>query len=223
MNDNLPPQLTALLATANPVDDGLLLRELQHRHANDVATVIAAVRICARRIGTRSRHSSMLIEVADTLQAIGDVNVILADPGADGQEDLAPVIEMLCDAAGRRAPAHVRIVVEAQSLQVRTFVSRRIALVVNELIVNAVKHGHGDGRAELITVRLVDDGAGSFVVVDSEGPFKGWSRTGGKGVGLVDEIVAGLGGEVLRCRIGRGVRTMILLPTLSMRPVDEPF
>ena len=99
----------------------------------------------------------------------------------------------------------------------------RRSLIANELILNAVKHGHRDGRPELILVRLVDDGNGTFLSVDNEGPWKGWARVGGKGVGLINELVSRLGGEVLRCRTGRGVRTALVFPSLAVASPEDPF
>lgn len=223
MNDNLPIQITGLLTAATPGDDGLLLRELQHRHANDVSIIVAAVRVCARRMGRGSPQGLMLLGLAHTLQAIGEVNSILAGSAADGIEDLAPVLEMLCDAAGRRGPARIRIAVEAQTVYMRMFVSRRLALVVNELVLNAVKHGYPDGSAGVVTVRLADDGGATYLSVSSDGVLKGWGRSGGQGVRLVDELVSRLGGEVMRSNAPRGPRTDIIFPSLAVPQLEEPF
>lgn len=223
MDGKLPAQITDLLTRSQPADDGLLLRELQHRHANDVAIIVAAVRICARRIGKHSRHAAMLMGLAETLQAIGEVNAILAAPGAEDVEDLAPALEMLVDAANRRSPDNVRILVSAQSVDVRGFVCRRLALAVNELILNAVKHGHQDGRIAEVTVALRDDGKGMVIAVENDAPFKRWSRTGSQGTAIVSEIVNQLGGEVARRRTVNGVQTLLIFPSLAVRASDEPF
>lgn len=222
MERKLPSHLTDLLVAEAPGDDSLLLRELQHRHANDLTVVVAALMVCGRKLRAGSPRAVMLREIAGKVQAIGEVNMILGTQGS-GFEDLAPTLVMLCDAAERRAPPHVRILVSAQSVVVRDFVCRRIALVVNELILNAVKHGPSDGSPTLVRVRLADDGAGTHVSVENDGCVARWDRVGGQGTGLVDEIVSRLGGDVVRTAGSRSVRVDLVFPSLAVPKMEEPF
>lgn len=222
MKRKLPSRLTDLLAAEAPGDDTLLLRELQHRHANDLTVVVAALMVCGRKLRPNSPRATMLREIARKVQAIGEINMILGTQGA-GVEDLAPTLEMLCEAAERRGPPILRILVSAQSVVVRDFVCRRIALVVNELIINAVKHGRSDGTPLIVRVMLTDDGAGTHLSVENDGFLTKWERSGGQGCGLVDEMVSRLGGEVVRFAGARSVRVDIVFPTLAVPRMEEPF
>jgi two-component sensor histidine kinase len=222
MERKLPSRLTDLLAAEAPGDDTLLLRELQHRHASDLTVVVAALMVCGRKLRPGSPRATMLREIARKVQAIGEINMILGTQGA-GFEDLAPTLEMLCEAAERRGPANLLILVSAQSVIVRDFVCRRIALVVNELIINAVKHGPTDGSQMIVKVKLADNGDGTQVSVENDGHAARWERAGGEGTGLVDEMVSRLGGEVIRTTLSRSVRVSLVFPTLAVRQIEEPF
>lgn len=222
MERKLPSRLTDLLAAEAPGDDTLLLRELQHRHANDLTVVVAALMVCGRKLRPNSPRATILREIARKVQAIGEVNMILGTQGA-GFEDLAPTLEMLCEAAERRGPPNVRIQVFAQSVVVRDFVCRRIALVVNELIINAVKHSPSDGSPVLVQVKLSDDGTGTLLSVENDGRAVRWQRVGGQGSSLVDEMVSRLGGEVVRTTLSRSVRVSLVFPSLAVPQIEEPF
>lgn len=222
MERKLPANLTDLLDAAPPGDDALLLRELQHRHANDLTVVVAALMVCGRKLRPGSPRATMLREIAGKVQAIGEVNMILGTQGA-GFEDLAPVLEMLCEAAERRSPSNVRVLVSAQSVMVRDFVCRRIALVVNELIINAVKHSPSNGSQMIVKVKLADNGDGTHVSVENDGYAARWERAGGQGSGLVDEMVSRLGGEVIRTTLSRSVRVSLVFPSLAVPQIEEPF
>lgn len=222
MERKLPADLTNLLDAAPPGDDNLLLRELQHRHANDLTVVVAALMVCGRKLRPGSPRATMLREIAGKVQAIGEVNMILGAQG-EGVEDLAPTLEMLCEAAERRGPSNVRIVVSAQSVMVRDFVCRRIALVVNELIINAVKHSPSNGSHTIVKVKLADDGAGTHVSVENDGRAARWERVGGQGSRLVNEMVSRLGGEVIRTTLSRSVRVSLVFPTMAVPQMEDPF
>ncbi len=76
-----------------------------------------------------------------------------------------------------------------------------LALVVNELATNAIKHAFEEGKSGKVSISLQQYGErGALIIVDDDGlpfPEPSDSKGGGMGLGLVKRLVASVDGVLI--------------------------
>ncbi|GAA5152452.1 PAS domain-containing sensor histidine kinase [Nocardioides marinquilinus] len=198
------------------------IREIHHRVKNNLQTVAALLRLQARRVDDGVAKAAL----EEAVRRIGSIAIV--------HETLSQAVEetVAFDEVADRLGA---MVTEVGALAGRVRVERRgsfgvlpseganaLAIVLTELVQNAVEHGYDDadptasGRIE-VSVERADDG-GRRVVVDDDGRGlpDGFSLDGSTNLGLsiVRTLVeAELGGRLtLGPRPGGGTRAVVALP-----------
>jgi PAS domain S-box-containing protein len=164
-----------------------LLREVHHRIKNNLAAVSELLRHHTR---DHPELRAVVDQVEPQLRAIATVHGLRA--GTDGAVHLGPLITSVCDSTASLYGAQVRVSLGdgLRALRLREEESVPLALVLNELLVNARKHGgqdavevrvgrHGDG-VEISVSNTVAPGA---PVVELDG------GTQGKGIALVRSLL----------------------------------
>ena len=155
------------------------IREIHHRVKNNLQTVSALLRLQARR-STNPETTSALQEAQRRVAIIALVHETLSqtiDEQVDFDEMINRILTVSSDIA---APdAHVQTRFAGSFGRIPSRVASSLAVVVTELVANAVEHGlaekggtvtltaHRDGEGLEVTV--VDDGEG----VGAEGPGSG--------------------------------------------------
>lgn len=159
-------KLRAAVETSN-----LLKRELVHRVKNNLAVMSALLRSEARALHDPT-SSSVLIEAASRIMSISVVHELLDDTGEVDRVDVEDLIrELVPRIRTAICPPNVTISVSTKSALASSETASTIALLVNELVTNAIKHafegrekGHikvcfERGRTEHVLV-VSDDGIG---------------------------------------------------------------
>jgi two-component sensor histidine kinase len=168
------------------------IREVHHRVKNNLQTVASLLRLQARRLGDQPQAVAALEDSVRRIASIALVHETLTEEfeGAVDMADVARrVVRMLEGSHGRE---EVRIELEAASVQVDAAVATPLAVVLNELIQNAVEHGLGDGPG---TVMVELRGGGRSPVeleVHDDGgrsPSQPDDRKDGLGLRLVRALV----------------------------------
>jgi two-component system, sensor histidine kinase PdtaS len=194
------------------------IREVHHRVKNNLQTVAALLRLQARRLGDHPTAVAALEDSVHRIASIALVHETLTEEfeGAVDMADVARrVVRMLEGSLGRE---DVRIELQTGSVRVDAAVATPLAVVLNELIQNAVEHGLGDGPGtvavelrgggrEPVSLRVRDDGGGP--------PARpGDTGTGGLGLRLVRALVEEeLGGQfTLTGGPGRGGLAVAVVP-----------
>lgn len=201
----------------------LLLRELHHRVKNNIH-MLSGMLSAARREAAAPEAAAALEEASRRLAAVGAVHQMLYQGsdlrGVRGDEFVARVATMVAEASGVRG----RLLVDAEPAGIGNDAAVPLALVLNELVANAVKHGtRTNGAPGQIRVGLSTRPDGSVELwVEDDGP--GFEPAAGvtkraSGIGLVRGLARQLGGtfSVERGR-GGGARCAVRFrgqPTLA--------
>ena len=129
------------------------IREVHHRVKNNLQTVASLLRLQARRLGDHPQAVAALEGSVRRITSIALVHETLTEEfeGAVDMADVARrVVRMLEGSLGRE---DVHIELHTASVRVDAAVATPLAVVLNELIQNAIEHGLGDGQGT-VTVEL---------------------------------------------------------------------
>src|SRR5436853_2861363 len=149
-----------------------LLRELHHRVKNNLATVAGILSLQRRRTKSPEvRHT--LAESVNRVQGLAATHDLLAheDVSEAKVEDIARKIVGVANASLRPPEKHITFEVEPCPIVIPSRAVTILALVLNEMVSNAIKHGM-DGLPEgkvtvrgfqedsIVIVQVIDNGVG---------------------------------------------------------------
>jgi two-component system, sensor histidine kinase PdtaS len=129
------------------------IREVHHRVKNNLQTVASLLRLQARRLGDHPQAVAALEDSVRRITSIALVHETLTEEfegAVDMSEVAGRVVRMLEGSLGRD---DVHIELHTASVRVDAAVATPLAVVLNELIQNAVEHGLGEGKGT-VTVEL---------------------------------------------------------------------
>ena len=183
------------------------LNEIDHRTRNNHQTVLALIHLQAQR-STHDGVKEALQQVAERIQAIAQATEKLAlRSGNLERVRLDDHLCGLCEQIERGLSAqHIQIECQVEEITTTAEQAIPIAIIVNELVTNALKHAF-DGREEgrvVVSGRM--NGALKVTVADNGVGMKtnGGPQRGGLGSKLVDSFARQLGArhEVISSETG---------------------
>jgi two-component sensor histidine kinase len=145
-----------------------LLRELHHRVRNNLQTVAALLSLQARRAGPEAR--SVLQDAVSRIRSLTVVHDLLS--GREMPEvsllELARIVvsQAVHSLYGDDVP--VEWAIEGETVAVSSRQTTVLALLLNEFVTNAVRHGFADGAGRLV-VRVGTDGERAILEVEDNG------------------------------------------------------
>ena len=188
------------------------LSEAQHRIANNLALIAGYTRLQATRLHKAGRPLSAreaciaLEEVAARIETVGELHRLLSDAPGEGEGgiDLGRFLAKLCASlmetvsfAGDTAITHK----DAGGCVVRPDQATPVALIVSELVTNALKYAHPAGVAGriLVSCRSIGDGLVVEVVDDGVGLSENFDplSDGGLGFRVVRGLARQLGADLV--------------------------
>jgi two-component sensor histidine kinase len=188
----------------------LLLRETNHRCKNDLQLVVSMLMLQLRRV-----HST---EAREALQdSIARVEVLVQSRTFLHRQEpvsLEGALRHVCE--GLQAQAEVRSVIVALEVgacrhRLDPDVVTTVALAVNELAVNALKHAFLDGRSGKVTVRIQDhDDSQLAIIVEDDGlplPVRDQRnvKAGHFGIDIISRLIASVDGLLIAPSTGMKV------------------
>jgi two-component sensor histidine kinase len=190
----------------------LLLRELQHRTKNDLATAAAVLSLQARS-QTNPEVAAALSTARSRLQVLSKAHEQF-EPGLGSRTvAMKDFIESICGQLAEAMKELCTVSVDVSCDPVYLQIDRAIpiGLVVNELVTNAYKHGFPEGRGGRVMVHISGN-AGLSLTVEDNG--KGCPQHAPQGVGsqLISQLVKQLGGTLERTQATPGCRVTIHIP-----------
>ncbi len=202
-----------------------MIQEIHHRVKNNLQTIASLLRLQARRSADPA-VSHILGESVNRILSMAVVHEFLSQNESAiisirevSQRILAQTVAGIVDPAKQ-----ISFRLQGSSLYLPTQQATVCALVINELVQNALEHGYDQRSQGLITVTLVDDGEQVTLLVedDGEGLPEGFSvgADGSLGLRIVQTLVeADLKGRFILedgGTTGLGVKAMVTFPKLTL-------
>lgn len=203
-------------------NDDLLLRETHHRCSNDLQLIVGLLSLQSRSATsseTRDALADVMARVAVLARARGDMN-------QRRPPSLHYALRQVCEALISQAePRSILISMHAEhdvpGLQPGHIVT--LALVVNELVTNAIKHAFEEGKAGHISISVRRSGERhAAITVDDDGvPFRATDKVadGGMGLSLVKRLVASADGVLIQ----HGAGSKCFEIRVPVRGISEPI
>ena len=193
----------------------LYQRELDHRIANNFATVAAILRIHQRRTKDPATADA-LNEALGRVDSIAKTHRHLYSTGPlTDRVDMKEYLEALCDSLKEALVAGGNISITCRFERIELPRDRAIAvgIISNELVTNAVKHAFRDGRNGAIDVTLERHGDDCRLIIKDNGVGLSDKSGAESGVRLVDNFATQAGGRLdVESVPGQGVRHTLILP-----------
>jgi two-component sensor histidine kinase len=179
-----------------------LLRELHHRVKNNLATVASILSLQRRR--TRSAEvRNILAESVNRVQGLAATHDLLSheDVSEARVDDIARKIVGVANANLRPLDSQITFEVDPCPIVIPSRAVAILALVLNEMVSNAIQHGMTGMREGIVTIRgREDDGMVIVEVLDTgKGPPVSEpleeDDSEGLGLSLIRNLMGDIGGE----------------------------
>ena len=203
------------------------IREIHHRVKNNLQTIASLLRLQGRRLSSPEAKQA-LEESVRRIRSIALVHETLAYEAGNTVpfgEIIRPLVRVVED--GLVSPdRHIRFTVEGDPGDLPAEVATPLAVVLTELLQNAVEHGYpdngsGQSRSGSVTVRVVREGDTAVVDVVDDGvglpPDFSPESSSGLGLSIVRTLVQSeLAGEITMKNDG-GTRVHLRVPIAAPR------
>jgi two-component sensor histidine kinase len=190
----------------------MLLDELNHRVKNNMQMLYGLLRAAQRE--TKSAEAQAVIaDASHRVAAMAAAQQLLYTDHNSRSFGVNEFLHAVCGSARQAFGKQISVRIEAEEGQLSNDVSMPLALIVNELLTNAAKHGvNGRGMGEIALALKRVDGQ-ILLTVEDDGPGFTLQETGRRssGLGLVKGLCRQLRGT-FTVEGGRGARCMVRFP-----------
>lgn len=192
----------------------LILKELYHRLHNNLQIVVSLIRATGKALRDPADREQ-LDRLGRRVQALGSLQEAFYRSSDFRRVDFADFLRTLAAEVERLGAGRVGIDLDLAPLHLPVDVATPLALCVNELIVNALKHAFPGGRTgrlevalrregDAVTVRVADDGVGL--------PEEPREPHAGLGMGLVRRLAGQMAADLWLERTEAGTEWRIRIP-----------
>jgi PAS domain S-box-containing protein len=175
----------------------VLLNELNHRVKNNMQMLQSLLSNSIRQ--TKSEEARRVLEeAAGRLAAMAAAQRALYMTGAAARFDAREFVRSVCATAEQTFPARTSISYRADEVELGNDVAMPLALILNELLTNAVKYGT-NGKAGSIRVGLTRKEDRCVLSVEDDGPGFDLEeiRPRASGLFLIQGLARQLGGQLM--------------------------
>jgi two-component sensor histidine kinase len=165
-----------------------LLQEMHHRVRNNLQTVAALLSIQLRH-NEAEPWASHLRDAVSRVQAIAAVHDLLSDESRLGGTTVDVIARHAADEAfGTLTPPGLSVTfkIPASDVQVPSKQATILALLINELVANAVKHGFAHRERGTISITAYEEQGEAIVEIENDGEAipDDFDPTGSHGLGM---------------------------------------
>jgi two-component sensor histidine kinase len=178
-----------------------LIQDTDHRVKNTIQSVAALLNLQARSCKLPEARAA-LEEASARLGIFATIHELLHAKGEDSRAvDLAEIVEQLGEALRAVRPdgdERISLRVEADRILLEPRIALPIALLINEAITNAYKHGYPNGQGGEIVVRVTSAPGGGFcIAIQDDGVgLSSDVHEGALGLSLMRSFASQLGGHL---------------------------
>ncbi len=168
----------------------LLLSELYHRLHNNLQIVIGLVKRTARALSDPSDREK-LDDLSERIQAI---SMLQEEFYRARRIDAVPFADYLLRLARDHVALAANLELEAELEPITVSVQHAVplALIANELLTNAIKHGFPDDRPGRLSIALFRDGDRAVMRIAEDGGGRGAGDAGAGKPSMGMELMSGL-------------------------------
>ena len=172
-----------------------LLDELNYRVKNNLQMLYSLVR-AGERETSNPEAKAMLEDAAHRIGAIAAAQRVLYSAKNTNTFSINEFLQAVCNAAQQSFAGDAKIQVALDSGALSNELSMPLALILNELLRNAVRHGLKNRKHGIVKVQLTREGEHFALVVEDNGNGFEIKPTGRRssGLGLVAGLARQLGG-----------------------------
>jgi PAS domain S-box-containing protein len=147
----------------------LLVRELNHRVKNNMQ-MLQSLLYNAMRQTQNSEARKVLEEAAGRISAMAASQRVLYATDNATRFSAREFLDAVCQTAQQAFPANVKIICETAAGELDNDNAMPLALILNELLTNAIKHGCVGKAENRIRVGLTNGADGFLLYVEDSGP-----------------------------------------------------
>lgn len=192
----------------------VLLHEVDHRVKNNLQIVSSLILLKARRIRDEAARQA-LYNMSERISALSTVHRLLYSADDVSRFNVAEfVTDLSGDLMSAADPKQIELKLNLDPVGVSPSKAAPLALLVNELVTNAVRHAFPEGRQGRISIVLQRADGVARIVVEDDGIGMGQAQAAGEGFGrtlsemLARQIRADLAWE----DVGPGTRVTLKMP-----------
>jgi two-component sensor histidine kinase len=207
-------QARLMAAVAESQKREILLREMQHRVKNNFQLVLSSISIQKHRSDDAGVHRA-LNHLASRINAISLAHDQLA-PRQEGQiVRLSHYIRALCSAI-RQQVEEVEFDVECAELELNIDRALPVGLILNETVMNSIKHafGPGGGRIRVSLAGGIGYGEARLIISDN-GRGMHTPNKSGSGLKLIASLAKQIGGTIDSDSNDAGTTTTLTFPLIN--------
>jgi len=171
----------------------MLLNELNHRVKNNMQMIQSLLDAAGRRTASVESRKA-LDEATRRIAAMAAAQRILYGTLSATHFSAEEFVSAVCKTAEETFPEKVSIVCDPCSGDLSNDVAMPLALILNELLTNACKHGSESGRENVVRAGLINDGNAFLLYVEDAGLGFDLAAVTKKSSGL--RLVQGLAGQI---------------------------
>ena len=202
------------------------IREVHHRVKNNLQTIGSLLRLQGRRLAPGEGRQA-LAEAERRIRSIALVHEILSREAGEQVpfDQIVAFLVRMAEDATVSPEVPVRFTVEGKAGELPASLATPLAVVLSELLQNAVEHGYPDGSSGgLVRVELDNDGVQLHVVVqdDGKGLPAGFTidRTRSLGLSIARDLVTSQMGGTITLSDDNGATVALDIPVPPPEALD---
>jgi PAS domain S-box-containing protein len=174
-----------------------LLHELNHRVKNNMQVMQSLFEMAVRNAKSGEARA-VLNEASHRVAAMAAAQRVLYTASASTRFDAAELIKSVCSTVRGTLPAGTAVECEADAGELSNDIAMPLALILNELLVNAAKYGGAANKPAAIQARLTLEAGKHVLSVEDGGPGFDLDavRSRSSGLGLVQGLAAQVRGRL---------------------------